>query len=257
MDGAGSAPIRRTRRCRPARATSYGPNDLSTGDLDGDGRAEVVGATDLSPTDASYEGLSGYRGVPLIGGNTLQFLITGAGPSAEFTRWAYLSGLPEGQKGAADDPDGGGLPNLLEFALGLEATRPGGDGLEATTIEVDGEVYPAARFTRRTALGGVRLEVHAAPALDFESRFEVVEVSAEARGDGTDLVLVRSTVPLSQQPATVLAPRGDAAHGVMLMSLEAGGCHAARDKSDASCARRARGRRGSRGRRPSSRLRSA
>jgi autotransporter-associated beta strand protein len=159
----------------------------------------TFGGTDFTALDLTYSGLPGYRGVFLVGPTMLQFLVTGAGPTAEYTHWAYLE-LPEGQRGATDDPDGDGIPNLLEFATGGDPSLAGGDGIQATTVEDGGVVYPAAVYQRRQALGGVTLEVHAAASLAFTTLFETVEVSVEARGDGTETVVVRSAVSLTAQP---------------------------------------------------------
>src|SRR5206468_12467213 len=121
-------------------------------------------STDLRPVDLSFTGPSGYRGVLLVGPTALDFLVTGAGATAEYTHWAYLH-LPEGQRGAADDPDGDGLANLLEFALGLDPLGVGGDGVRATTVELSGETYPAIVFARRQNLGGVTVDVRISPGL--------------------------------------------------------------------------------------------
>jgi hypothetical protein len=135
----------------------------------------------------------------VVGPSALQFLVTGAGPTAAYTHWAFVN-LPEGRRGPSDDPDGDGEPNLLEFALGLDALQAGSDGSRATTVEEGGVTYPAIAFVRREDLGGVTVEVQVSAHLDFTSSLGWVEVSAESRGDGTEDVVVRSAVPLSQEP---------------------------------------------------------
>lgn len=41
-------------------------------------------------------------------------------PEESFSAWIGESGVPEVEQGANDDPDGDGLANLLEYALGLD-----------------------------------------------------------------------------------------------------------------------------------------
>jgi rhamnogalacturonan endolyase len=160
----------------------------------------VYGSTDLLPGELAYGGPPGYLGVFLVGPTNLQFLITGAGPTAEFTNWAYLAGLPAGQDGAADDPDNDGMTNLLEFVLGCDPLRSSVLDLVATTVVVNGQSYPAISFVRRIGLGGVTSEVLVSGELSFSSLLGSVEVSASARGDGMEDVIVRSLVPLRRKP---------------------------------------------------------
>lgn len=57
-------------------------------------------------------------------------------PAESFELWISETTLPAGDRGANDDPDGDGLTNLLEYALG---TRPAvSDGEKGPRIEVDG-----------------------------------------------------------------------------------------------------------------------
>ncbi len=161
--------------------------------------------TDFVAGDITSTGPVGYRGVFLVEPTELRFLITGAGPTAEFTHWAFTEGLPEGQRGAGDDPDLDGIPNLLEFVQGLDPLLADGDRVRATTVEVNGERYPAIAFVRRQAsgLGGVTTGVlaSASPQLSFApaSLLATEEVSSTPRGDGLEDVVVRSIVPVTQE----------------------------------------------------------
>jgi autotransporter-associated beta strand protein len=159
----------------------------------------TYGSTDFTAADLTYSGLPGYRGVLLVDAAALRFLVTGAGASAEYTHWEY-STLPEEERGAAADPDADGVANLLEFVVGTDPRQPSGDRTAATTVVADGEAYPALAYVRRQERGGAVLSVRVSPDLAFSSALEQVEVSVEPRGDGLEDVLVRSTVPLSQQP---------------------------------------------------------
>ena len=160
-------------------------------------------STDFAASDLTASGLAGFRGVFVVGPTSLQFLVTGVGETAAYTDWAYHN-LPPDQRGAADDPDGDGLANLLEFELGLDAAGAGGDGIRATTVEAAGQTYPAVVYTRRVDSGGAAVDVRVAGAPDFAALLDSVEVSATPRGDGTDEVVVRSVVPLSTRPRQFL-----------------------------------------------------
>jgi hypothetical protein len=160
----------------------------------------TFGSTDFTAGQFSVGGLAGYLGVFLVGPGELRFLVTGAGATAEYTHWAYVNSLPAGQQGAADDPDGDSVTNLMEFVFGTNPLQGGPEALTATAVEVAGVQYPAVVYTRRPALGGVTASVLASASLDFGSLLAVAEVSVTPRGDGLDDVLVRSSVPLAQQP---------------------------------------------------------
>jgi autotransporter-associated beta strand protein len=156
-------------------------------------------STDFVASDLTASGLAGFRGVFVVGPTALQFLVTGVGETAAYTDWAYRN-LPPDRRLATDDPDGDGLANLIEFALGLDAIGAGGDGVRATTVDADGQTYPAILFTRAADIGGAGVDVRAAAGPDFLTPLDWVEVSSAPRGDGTEEVLVRSVVPLSTRP---------------------------------------------------------
>jgi autotransporter-associated beta strand protein len=157
-------------------------------------------STDSVPADFTYGGPADLRGVFLVGATSLQFLITGSGPTAAYTDWAHRAGLPADQQGAAQDPDNDGLTNLLEFVLDRDPLRTSVSGIAASTIVVAGQAYPAVSFARRIDLGGVTTEVLASPDLSFSNLLAVEPVSVTPLGGGMEEVVVRSAVPLSQRP---------------------------------------------------------
>ncbi len=157
----------------------------------------TFGSTTFTGADFTVTGVSAYDTEVQVQGTSLVLIVTT--PTA-FSTWAAGAGLAPGQRGASADPDGDGVPNLLEFALGLNPTVAGAAGGNTGVVTVAGERYPTITFRRRQALGDVTLEVRVCTALDFSSTLGVVEVSAGDNGDGTDTVVVRSAVPLSQQP---------------------------------------------------------
>jgi hypothetical protein len=134
----------------------------------------------------------------LVGPTSLQILVTGVGPSASYTHWAYLNGLPAGQQEPEQDPDGDGLANLFEFVTASDPLQTNVSRVQATTVIVDDVTYPAAAFVRRQDLGGVNTDVWAATDVGFASLLGTEEVSVTPRGDGTDDVVVRSVVPLTE-----------------------------------------------------------
>lgn len=63
--------------------------------------------------------------------------LTGVGQTAAeaaFAAYTNAAGLPFDQRGAGDDPDRDGLPNLLEFALGLAAQTPSAAALPPAVV---------------------------------------------------------------------------------------------------------------------------
>ena len=157
-------------------------------------------STDCVAADFTYGGLADHRGVFLVGPTSLQFLITGSGPTAAYTDWAYRAGLPADQQGPAQDPDNDALTNLLEFVLDRDPLHTNVSGIAASTIVVGGQAYPAVTFVRRIDLGGVTTQVLASPDLSFSTLLAVEPVSVTPLGDGMEEVVVRSAVPLSLRP---------------------------------------------------------
>jgi autotransporter-associated beta strand protein len=158
-------------------------------------------STDLTAADLTYSGLSGKTGTFTVTPTSIQFVVTAGGSTSAYDTWADAYRLPLDRRAPADDFDGDGLKNLVEFALGLDPTKPGNSGLTTETVSVGGEDYPAIRYTRRTDLGNITLEVKVSTTLDFASNLGVVQVSATDKGDGTTEVIARSSVPLSSQAA--------------------------------------------------------
>ena len=152
------------------------------------------------PGDFTYSGLPDCRGVFIVGPTSLAFLVTGTGPTAAYTDWAYQAGLPADQQGAADDPDNDGLVNLLEFVLARDPLRTNVPGIIATTVVVDGQRFPAVTFVRRLDLGGVTFGVLTSADLAFASLLGVEQVSSTAIDVGLEQVVIRSLVPLAQRP---------------------------------------------------------
>jgi len=163
------------------------------------------GSTDFSATDFSATGLGYAKGVFSVSANAVHFTLTSDGSGAlAYQAWADAHGLPANAAGPADDADGDGVPNLLEFALAQNPLAFGGVKPVMVTHDEAGELYPAMRFVRRIDRGDVTVDVHVSTGLDFADSLGAIEVSATDRGDGTELVVVRSAVPLSAEPRQFL-----------------------------------------------------
>ncbi|ATC63455.1 hypothetical protein CMV30_05525 [Nibricoccus aquaticus] len=165
----------------------------------------TFGSTNFAASDFTATGLGYVRGDFAVTGSALTFTITsdGSGWNA-FNTWVATSGLPAGFNGPSDDFDSDGSSNLLEFILGGDATLAGPDAVSLVKVTDAGQEYPALRYARRIARGDVKIESRAATALDFATSLGSVEVSVTPQGDGTELVIVRSSVSFTQEPRQFL-----------------------------------------------------
>jgi autotransporter-associated beta strand protein len=165
----------------------------------------TFGFTDFAADDFTATGLGYVRGDFAVTGNALTFTITSDGSGWNtFNAWSAASGLPAGFNGPSDDFDGDGSSNLLEFVLGGDATLAGPDAVSLVKVADAGQEYPALRYTRRIARGDVKIETRASTALDFAASLGSVEVSVTPQGDGTEVVIVRSSAPFMQEPRQFL-----------------------------------------------------
>ena len=91
------------------------------------------------------------------------------GTGSPFSLWAASAGIPEGERGADQDPDQDGVPNLLEFALGGLAGDAGSRGTH-TAVRTTGSgaltlaVRAGASFSVQdgrlvAVIDGVRYEI--------------------------------------------------------------------------------------------------
>ncbi len=121
-----------------------------------------------------------------------------AGPSPTFAEWRADKGLPVGQDGPGDDPDGDGLSNIAEFAFGTHPMQSLSRVQPANrTHSEGGENYPALSFIRRKQLNGANIVVDAFTSIPFGSPVGTMQVGQpEDLGDGTERVTIRSQTPL-------------------------------------------------------------
>jgi hypothetical protein len=80
--------------------------------------------------------------------------------SEGFASWIADQGVPAGQRGPQDDPDGDGVANLLEYALGGNPAVANRDILPVQGTEtVNGQTYLSIAFTKNASASDVSLIV--------------------------------------------------------------------------------------------------
>jgi autotransporter-associated beta strand protein len=161
----------------------------------------TFGSTDFAATDFTATG--GLFGTFAIAGNALTFTVKDP-PGTAYKQWLEQYSLPLDARGVADDPDFDGSSNLLEFVLAGNPAVAGAGGIQTIKVTVGQEDYPALAFVRRTQVGDTELEVRASADLSFQTNLGTVLVSATPRGDGSEDVIFRSSVPLTQLPRQFL-----------------------------------------------------
>jgi surface-anchored protein len=115
-----------------------------------------------------------------------------------FEQWQqshWSPGEPEAIQGPNADPEGDGIVNAMEYALGLNPIALDTGGLPAfTTVTVNGQVYGAVQFTRVKAATDLDYQVVAAdsPVGLWQPLFAVSSI--EDRGD-TEIVLALDDRP--------------------------------------------------------------
>lgn len=168
----------------------------------------TFGSTTFAASDFSFTGLGYAKGQFTLTGTSLQFTVTDDGTAlAPLYDWLVARGFAADTASALADPDGDGTPSLLEFVLGTEPGAAGPSPVAVLTVTVENEVYPAIRYPRRQARGGVTVEAQVAGFPDFAASSAAVEVSATPLGNGLEEVVARSAVSLDVSPLQFLRVR--------------------------------------------------
>jgi autotransporter-associated beta strand protein len=159
----------------------------------------TFGSTNFSAANFSPSGLGYATGHFSITANSLSFTLDDDGIAlTPFFDWLTAHGLVPARASALADPDGDGTPNLLEFVLGTDPGVASPAKLETGTTLIGQTLYPTVRFIRRQALGGVVAIVQVSENPSFSPALGAVEISATPQGNGTDEVVARSPLTMSQ-----------------------------------------------------------
>jgi hypothetical protein len=156
--------------------------------------------------------LAGSR-VPVIGGGSFEVQLANGGTTLRltdyqpgavtFSNWAASYGLSGPNAAWNADPNGNGLSNLLEYALGLDPTAAGASrGTTIGTVTENGLEYLSLSYTR-PAGAQARPDVVYTPQratslrLNNWSSSDIVFHSVMPVAGSRETVTVRSTHPIS------------------------------------------------------------
>ena len=171
--------------------------------LDGSGQRSVALAVTVpspgtaqltlgaSGTTVWYEVAIASANSPYANWRETHFSGASANPAKEATIW-----------GNNADPDGDGIPNLLEYALGLDPLRPNLAGLPqiaAMTNPADGQNYLTMTYSLPAAVSDVTVIPEISSDLTtWRSGAGALEVVGDTTAAGVRTIIVRDIQPLTQ-----------------------------------------------------------
>jgi surface-anchored protein len=122
-------------------------------------------------------------------------------PLRPWENWVSTNWLPataSSTNGPATDPDGDGIPNALEYALGLNPNAASTVGLPVfSLITTNGETYGALAFTRVKAATDIDYLPSVRSDLNSGAWTALTEVVSVVDHGGTETVTVRDATPQS------------------------------------------------------------
>jgi len=105
--------------------------------------------------------------------------------------------------GDSADPDGDGIPNLLEYAFGLNPRVASHPGLPLAYVQnTGGQNYLQVQYTQRNPPAGIqyRLETSSDLLAWTNNPASFTQLDSHNNGDGTSLVTLRLQAPLAASP---------------------------------------------------------
>lgn len=113
----------------------------------------------------------------------------------DFAGWIATQDVPADQRGTEDDPDGDGVSNLLEYALGGDPAVASRDIVPVTGVEAAGEdQYLSIAYSKRDTAEGIDYVVEVSGDLvTWESGESVTTVVS----DGVESAIVRDNTPMT------------------------------------------------------------
>jgi hypothetical protein len=135
---------------------------------------------------------------------SLEFRPLASQAVADFNEWKQTQFPPEHQANAAisgptADPDGDGVPNLLEYALnGNPMAAHTAGSPQPGTVKLNGSTYLTITYTRRVGATDLSFIIEASSDMvNWSSGSNTVPVSVTREGD-EEVVVVRDALPLGQ-----------------------------------------------------------
>jgi alpha-tubulin suppressor-like RCC1 family protein len=127
-----------------------------------------------------------------VGSTTATVNIVVNGPNLD--AWASGYGLTGLTALASADPDGDGVPNLVEYALGLNPTLADPNPMQLSQVTVDGSTYLQLSVIRDPAVTNVLIEGLSAGTLSNPDGWSTLTTVIEA--DSASVFTVRDSLPI-------------------------------------------------------------
>lgn len=103
--------------------------------------------------------------------------------------------------GDGADLDGGGIPNVVEFAFNLNPRVALHINLPSAFVQnISGHDYLEIQYTQRNAPAGVQYLLQTSPDLLSWNTTSFIQVNATDNGDGTSLITLRLQTPITDAP---------------------------------------------------------